>query len=357
MSIKKRIFIKTAIFIIAVILLLFSFSAKESNQELVETTPVTIPVSVLELEPGDFRPSITLMGEVVPQWQTIIKTQVYGQIEFISPQFRVGEIIENDDVLIMLEDHQLNVNIAEAELRLINAKMSLLNEESLQRKAFLEAARKEVDVAGKQLESAREEFKKSIIKSPYKGLIVERFVNEGDVLFAGDQVALLYGTEKSIISIFLDARQWNFLPDNFNDIEVSLINRENMNQWTASVTREGQLLKQESRLRPLFIEIANPLELDPPLLTGTFLSVQLRCGYIKDLLEIPESALTNSGCIWFMKNNQIQSVKVEPLFRENNNIYIKRPGIIPFPIFIVNAPNSAFINGMTVSPEIIQGDK
>jgi len=355
--INKKILILILTIVIAVIFLLFALNPEASEQKLSEKGTVTIPVTVLELEPGDYRPLITLMGEVVPQWQTIIKTQVYGQVDFISPQFRVGEIIENDDVLVRLEDQQLGANLAEAELRLINAKTTLKNEESLQRKAFLEAARKEVDVAQKQLEAAQNELEKSVIRSPYKGLIVERFVNKGDVLFAGDHVALLYGTEKSIISIFLDARQWSFLPENFDDIEVSLFDSESGNKWTAAVTREGQLLKPESRLRPLFIEIENPLEMDPPILTGTFLSVQLRCDYIKDLLKIPESAYTNSGLIWYLENNKMQSVKVEPLFRENDNIYIEKPEIIPSPVLIVNAPNSAFIDGMTVSPEILKGDK
>jgi len=146
------------------------------------------------------------------------------------------------------------------------------------------------------------------------------------------------------------------LPENLNDIEVSLIDSERNQQWSASVSREGKRLKQESRLRPLYIEINNPLQLNPPLLSGTFLNVQIQGRSIEDLLKIPESAYTKTGCIWFIKDNKIQSIKVEPMFRANNNIFIKRPENISLPLIIASAPNSAFLDGMTVTAESIKGD-
>ncbi len=354
---KKKILIFITTVLIAVILIVLNFSSKNEEKKIVETETVSIPVSVLDIKPDSYRASLTLLGEVVPQWQTMIRTQVNGQIIFLSPRFREGEIVEKDEILIRIEDYQYRANVAEAELRLINAEISLLNEELSQRKQFMEAAQKEVDAAKIYLDLVKNELEKTIIRAPYRGIIVERSINKGEVLFAGGDVAMLYGIDKSTVSISLNSFQWEMLPEDFNEIEVTLIDSESNHKWNAHVSREGQRLKRESRLRPLYIEIKNPLQLDPPLLSGTFLNVRLKGRLINELLEIPGSALTKVGYIWFIKDGRLQSLKADPIFRENNNVYIKRSENIPDPILIANAPNSAFIDGMSVTAEILKGEE
>ncbi len=344
---RKTIFIITAV--ISIILLFITFSEEEVKTGEIKKEKVSIPVTVLEVEPDSYRANLSLFGELLPEWQTVIRNQVNGQIVSFSPRFRVGEIVEKNEELIGIEDHQLRVNLAEAELRLNQAEINLVDEKASQRALFLEAAKKEVEAAEKQLKLTKIELEKSVIRAPYKGLIVERYVNEGDLLFEGNEVALIYGTDKSQVSVSMNARQWNFLPENFADIEVSLIDAESNNKWKASVSRDGKRLKRESRLRPLFLEIENPLALDPPLLSGTFLNVQLKGRYIENLLKIPESAYTKSGYIWYINNNKLKSLKTDPVFRENNEIYINNSIKMPSPVLIANSPNSSFIDGRNVS--------
>lgn len=354
---KKKSLILLTTILVSIIVIVLNFSSEEINKEIVKTKRVSLPISVLEIKSDSYRTTFSLFGEVVPQWKTMIRTQVNGQITFLSPRFREGEIVEKDEILIRIEDYQYRANVAEAELRLTNAKIGLLNEKVAQRKQFMEAANKEVEAAEIYLALVKNELEKTIIRAPYRGLVVNRSINRGEVIFAGSDVAMLYSIDKSGISVSLNNFQWNMLPGDLKEVEVTLIDSESGQEWDANVSRDGQRLTRETRLRPLYIEIENPLELNPPLLSGTFLNVRLKGRFMDNLLKIPGSAFTKTGYIWFAENNKLNSLKVNPIFRENNYIYIKRPETIPNPILIANAPNSAFINGMSVSPKILEREE
>ncbi len=359
MTIKNRkpklIFLVTTI--IAIILIITVLDETDSNTFEQEELSNTVPISVHEVIPDSYRSTITLMGEVVPEWQTVIRSQVNGQITEISNNFKEGRIVEKDEILMHVEDQEYRSSVAEAEVRLLNAKVNLKNEQSLLRKSYIEAAKKEVEAAAIHLEVMENELQKTVIKSPYRGLIVERNINKGEIILAGHDIAMLYSIEKSTISTSLNASQWDFLPTDFEDIEATLIDPENRHSWGALVSGDSHRLRRESRLRSLFLEVESPLELNPPLLNGTFLNVVLKGRYLDNLLKIDESALTKTGYIWFVKNNKLLSLKMDPLYREDNYIYTDTPEAIEAPFFIANAPNTTFIDGMNVVMTILKGDK
>jgi RND family efflux transporter MFP subunit len=331
-SLKKYINTRTFVFIlvtvIAVLLISVFLSKSESSVEKKTDEKITLPVSVIEVKPGDYHSKIKLLGEVKPQKQSFLKSQVTGKIIFISEKLKKGVLVKKGELLVSVESSSYRSVVAQHELQLANAKFTLLKEKVEVEEAFrnwqnsglkgkadpltlrkpqLLIAKKEVKSAEALLKSAKKDLSYCHIRSPYDGLIVKKSINIGESLNAGEEIFLIFGIEKAIITVNLNKNQWVKLPMDYRKVKVKLFNGDSERGWTALIVREGNRIVPESRLRQLFMEVKEPLSLSPPLLLGSFLSAELTGKKIRSILELPESALTNSGRVWYIIDNKLSS--------------------------------------------------
>jgi multidrug efflux pump subunit AcrA (membrane-fusion protein) len=345
----KHILVFLVTVVVSVGVLFAVLTTEEVGPVAIEAVENAVPVSVVQVTPKRIRPVVSAMGEVLPEFETIVHTETGGRVDYVSPTLKVGSQVEKDEILIRLDDSQSAYEVSQAELLLLQANINLLNEESLGRPLFLEAAKKEFEVAQQGLEAAQREVAKRCITAPFSGLIVELFVSEGDLLFPGEQIALLYGTDRSIVLIAISTSDLELLPARLSDTDISLIEKETGKRWEASRMTDGNIVNRETRLRPLYIEIDAPLDASPPLLSGTFVSVQLAGDHIDDVYEIPVSAFTSSGTLWWVQDDTLHSAHVEPISKTDTAIYVRRTEDMPSPLLLVSTPNSSFIVGMNVS--------
>ena len=332
-----------------------------------------MPVSTQSIEPEGHAAVIKALGEVVPLWQTAIKAQIDGQIVFLSKRLQVGHIVHQGELLSQIAKSDFEGRVAEAKSRLAAAKVRLLKEEReawearknwkqsgikgtpksplVLRKPQLAAARSEVKAAQAALAHAETLLGYTDIRAPFDGVILERSVNPGETLFAGDEVATLYGMDTAEVGVHLDAAQWALLPESIYDAKVKLIDPQQQATWDAHVARESRHLSRDSRLRTIFLQVKQPLRQTPPLLPGTFVRAEITGRAIPDLLCIPEAALTKQGVVWFVdRGNRLQSRRAESVFYGEGVVYIRTPEEIVRPVRITIAPNSSFTSGLVVQP-------
>lgn len=376
---RSMILLITAICCIAAILIAFNLSP-ETKIDLEEKEEVKRIVSVENLIPTENTAKINLLGEAVPEWQTIIKSRVDGIITNISPKFRVGSNIKKGEILMEVENSQYWAIVADAEVRLSNAKHAFLVEENeaseakdnWKRSGFegepesplvfrtpqLETAKNEVDAAEALLVKAKIDLEFTKVKAPFDGSIVERNVNLGESIFPGESIAMFINTSKILVKINVDQNQWNLLPQNINNVSVKLKNSESGNTWKAKIARTGDWLISTSRLRPIIIEVNNKLNDKNPLLAGTFLNVELSGQRIAKTIGITESALTKGGFVWFVKNDStLESYKPTPHFYSNGKAFISSPADSIGIVRVAVNPNSTFMNGFKVKPQnVITGE-
>ena len=332
-----------------------------------------MPVSIRSIEPQAYPATVAVFGEVVPLWQTTIKAQVDGQISSISPLLQSGNMVKRGQLLVQIARSDFEMQVAEARTQLAAARLDLLREESeaweaqrnwqqsgiagepdsplVLREPQLAAAKSAVHAAQKALTHAETLLGFTEIRAPYDGIIMRRSVNPGESLFAGSEVATLYGMELAEVALQLDAAQWALLPDTLKAIRAELTDPQQRASWQAYAAREGRHLHRDSRLRTLFLQVKQPLQQSPPLLPGTFVQVKLTGKKIPGLLRIPEAALTKRGLVWFVDNaNRLHSRHTEAVFYGDGVAYIRTPQNLDEPLRVAVAPNSSFVNGLKVQP-------
>ncbi len=371
---KKKIiiFVLTGVICISIISIVLLPSPDSESKELTKT--VVPEVSVIEAAKTEGRMSMKLMGEMLPEWETSITSRVEGEITYLSPRLKEGNIVKKGELLVRIENSAYRLGVSEARLRMAQAKLSLLREKNeaeealsswktsglkgkpdsplVLRKPYVAAAEKEVQAAQDSLNRAHRELEYTEIRSPINGLVVKRSVSIGATLFSGNEIAVIYGVDKGTVSVFLSMKQWDMLPENLTETEVILSCPVSKTEWIAKIVRDGRVIQKKTRQRQVFIEIDKPLEQKAPLLPGTFLNVNLTGKRIENLLEIPESALTRKGAVWFVtKDETLLSVKATILFRHNGSVFIEYPETKERSVNgVAIAPNSSFVNGRKVLP-------
>ncbi len=338
-----------------------------------EALPPGMPVTVESVMPGSYPATISALGEVVPQWESTIKSQVNGRIVFISDRLRVGNMVKRDELLVQVAKDRLEMELAEAHSRLAEANVALLKEERefsearknwrqsgidgdpqsplVLRKPQLRAATHAVKASRAALAHAEAMLAHADIRAPFDAVIVQRTVNPGEMLFPGDTVATLYDMKTAQISIHLDATQWKHLGQQVNGDPAILHDPLQGASWPAQLVRDSRRLDNETRLRTLFLQVDQPLQHSPPLLPGTFVRTVIKGRPVDDLLCIPGTALTKEGVVWLVNTqNRLVRYRTDPVFYDENVVYVHTPEQMTPPMKVAISPNTSFTNGLAVQP-------
>ena len=93
--------------------------------------------------------------------------------------------------------------------------------------------------------------------------------------------------------------------------------------WTGKVTRMEGALDATTRTVPIVVEVKDPFKgvkvgSSPPLLPGMFVDVVIQGALLKNVVQIPRSALHNGGSVYLVSDGKlaIKKVKVEMLTRD-----------------------------------------
>jgi RND family efflux transporter MFP subunit len=367
---KAALFCGVLMFSTLIIIGLLS-SSKPDRVGETKTEQKIRPVTVVGTAPASYTSEIVDYGEVVPEWEVSIQSQVQGNITALSDCFRVGERVKSGETLLQINPTQYNVLVAQAELALKQSEVDLLVEEKesqeaqsawersnlgehptsplVLRKPYLEMARSNVSAAEAALIQARQQRDFTTIKAPFDAMIVSRNVSFGSEVFEGDPICTLVSTDKFVVSIQIDKKQFIHLPENWKGMAVSLIDTETGNLWDGKLARQAEHYDRDSRLRRLFVEIDSPFDREIPLLPWNFVEVRLKGNEVDGLLKVPESARDQKGRIWFVdKQNRLRSFERAPEFRKKGHLFVKSPKEEEMKI-VVN-PNDSFANGLHVTP-------
>jgi len=379
-KLKKPAVRKWFIFLLTIILLplcvlLYLDSGSNENVNISSEETAKILVKVQRVSPGSYQSIIHLLGEVTPEWESVLKMQVEGKITWVSDHFRAGNFVAKGTVLALVDNSQYKQGLAQAQMELSQANLNLLTEQRESEEAYenwqnsgiegtepsplllrqpqLRVALDQVKAAEANLVQANKLLEYTSVTAPFDALIVDRNISVGDSVFSGDEVGSLYGTDKALVTVHLDGKQWSLLGDECRGRHVVLKDPQTDASWIAQVAREAHMLSEDSRLRSLYIELDHPFQQQPALLPGSFLSVAIDGKYIPHLLQVPESSVTKSGLLWYVdSNDSLRSFSAIPLFYEKGMAYVPVPkSLLSVDSFRISlSPNTSFVNGLPVNP-------
>ncbi|SFJ86370.1 efflux RND transporter periplasmic adaptor subunit [Methylophaga sulfidovorans] len=382
----KRHLPKIILFIIACCILFITVGVVKHLSEVQANRPIPTKkeqapspdVSVIKAVPGSYASEVKAYGAAKPHFNITLTAQVAGQIDSIAAQFETGNRLQKGTILAKLENSDYQAAVESARQALSSAKVSLLEEQrrGLQalsewqssglkgepdsdlvlRKPQLAAAKAAVKQAEASLKAAEKDLSQSAIKAPFDALVINRAVSPGSYVQTGTEVATLYSTDRVEINVALSAQEWNNLPSmavlNSGKWPVKVESVEDHHIWNGRILRVEQSLNDETRQRSLIIAVDNPLDLEPALFPGTFVSAYIKGRNVAGVWKLPTSALSQRGEVWYVSaDNTLQKFSANPLFSSAGYIYIQPPeSLNDAPVMILVSPLNSYLEGMAVKP-------
>ncbi len=173
-----------------------------SNSKKEKNTEVVAQVETATVENTKRAKAYQYTGIVQAQTQSTVGTRLMGQIENIY--VKKGDRVKKGDLLVTLRSHsieakerQVEAQIAEAEAAFANSEINYNRMKNLYKKqsatrlefddieARYKMAKARLDAAIQQRSEVSEQLQYARIRSPYNGIVINKFVNAGDMASPG----------------------------------------------------------------------------------------------------------------------------------------------------------------------------
>ncbi|MEZ9673061.1 efflux RND transporter periplasmic adaptor subunit [Vibrio lentus] len=337
-------------------------------------------VSVVLATLGDYQAEVVGYGEAKSRYELMFSTEVGGRVETISSQFETGQVISQGEVIANIDSTSYQQAVTQAKANVAQAQLDLLEEQRQGEQAKSEWQRSglsgepdsplvlrepqlaqvtaALENAKLELVKAEQDLEKTTLVAPFDSLVVSRDVQPGSYAQTGAQIATLYSVDEVEVSVPLSENQWLSLPNSDNTQlkeqpwPVTLSSSDGQYQWQGYVERVEQHLQQDTRQRSLIVKVDNPLEQEKDLYPGTFVQATISGKQLTQLWELPASALSQQGDLWFVDNNsQLSKSNANVEFEKGGLIYIDPSKLnveIGDSVQVVKRPLSSFKAGMVV---------
>tara|TARA_B100001769_G_scaffold26447_1_gene17420 strand:- start:290 stop:1468 length:1179 start_codon:yes stop_codon:yes gene_type:complete len=346
--------------------------------ELPKPTPVFYEV----ISKKDITLKILTNGEVKPLNEINLISQVSGQIVEAANEFVDGGIIKAGSPLVWIDDRDYKLAVISAESRVAQASKLLereIAESELAKNDWEELGigeaspltlripqLKEAEAAEKaalaDLEKAKLNLERTVVKLPFQGIIRQKKTGVGQFVGTGSILATAFSTEEVLIALPLTDTELSYLglPLAYEEETVfsgpkvnfySLVSNKN-SEWTGRIVRTAGSIDPLTRLVYVYAEVINPYQQSPPLAIGMFVDAVIEGKTIKDGFLIPNSAINNNSKIYIInKSDNLEIREIEVLGTENDNVIIK--GEISEGERVVVSPLNNAKDGMALKPILL----
>lgn len=326
--------------------LLIVFRPRPEAQE----PPRRIPLVVTA--PADVRSgNLTIRGNgtVRPKSQIILSSQVAGRVEWVSPAFASGGRFEKGDLLLRIEraDYVNRVDaasaaVAQREVEVLQWKeeqelareeyQRLVAREGLDapdsaslsslifREPQLQAAKANLRSAEAQLADARLALGRTRITAPFDGLVSSKAVDIGQYVAPGQNLGSLYDTDEVEIVVPLTDAEASLIDGIWEagagdettripaTVRASFGSRDY--EWPAYVDRAEGALNPETRTVDVVVRVPDPFVTDdagrrPPLLLGTYASVDIQGAAREAYAVLPRMALRDGDLVYVVEQDTL----------------------------------------------------
>lgn len=300
-----------------------------NNQPTNTATELAVPVSVSDLKPGSIEKVINTTGTLNATKKTTLSTEMTGKYKLnINPKthrpFALGDIVENGQVIVQLEDATYENSIAydSKKLNLEISEQNMKKQQSLFEKGGvtqLDYRNSEVSYTNAKydFERANLQLAKMKVNAPFKGVITDLpAVTDGTQINSGTAVVVLM--DYSIMTVEVN------LPEKYiNEVKIDQAVRI-MNYTLPNDTLPGSVkelspaISTETRTFKGVIQVNNPeLKLRP----GMFAKADIVLARKDSVIVIPKDIIISSqrGKSVFIVDNGTATEKRITIGYENQN--------------------------------------
>jgi RND family efflux transporter MFP subunit len=293
-----------------------------------------------------------------------ISSEIPGLVKHLSKNLMKGAWVKKNDLLIQLDEQPFILDIAQKQAQLDLTRLNLIKTKAtakVARKGLSEAssdyarhipqlreANSRVDAAQAALNYAESQLKKTAIRAPIDGNIIELHITEGEYIPATFAIAKIYGTKMVEVRLPLNDRQIDILGIQHNQQQMTNSNasgeskskadefsanpkvtvstyQDKSHHWYGHIARtEGE--RDSNQLLYVIAQVPSQNPLNPsrkPLLPGSFVEANIQGKTIQGLKIIPRNAEQENGKVWIInQDNLLVSNKVEVLYRGKEKLYL-----------------------------------
>lgn len=402
---KRVLFIPVAILGvgIAVVWLLW-LTRPMADPAPVELIPPLIRVQTLGSQ--ELQLVVEAQGTVAPRTESELKSQVSGELLWVSPALVPGGFFDSGDRLLEIDpvDYEADLERARAQLaraqseagraRKENARQRRLADRSVSSQARIDDAENAAHVAEAglreaqaQLGRAERDLQRTVVYAPYPGRVRSERVDLGQFIARGESLARIYAVDFAEVRLPIPDRELRYLdlPLGYREsvvtdsaetdeaypvdslVEVgsgtmygpqAILRAEfagKQHEWAGRIVRTEGEIDPKSRMVTVVARVEDPYgrrteDTRPPLAVGLFVEVEISGRIIPEAIVIPRSALRQGSRVLVLDSGNRLHYRPITVLRTERELVIVEAGLQSGERVAVS-PMPDAIEGMSVRPK------
>ena len=310
-------------------------------------------VETILAEEGTYRPTLRVLGTVQPARDIVLSPRVGGQILEVEESFTPGGLVRARQPLLRIDpaDYEQTLVARESEMQQVQAELSIeegrqqaarrefqllgqdiaqANKSLVLREPQIESLRAKLRAAEASVEQARLELERTVIRSPFAAQILDRSVELGSEVSAGDELARLVGIDEYwvVATLPLDKVRWVELAS--QDRLGARATVRHRTAWREGESRQGHVARligevdQSTRLARVIVEVPRPLGDDgePALVLGSIVQVEIEAKPIENVVRLDREYLRQDDTVWVAHEGALHIRSVEVLVADAEHAYV-----------------------------------
>ncbi len=325
---KRGLIVAALVFLIVVIFAVAAFNLDAFGvrtgivrQAIMAAPHPAVPVTTAVAKREPWQPVIPAIGTVEAVRGVDIAPQIAGRV--VAILFESGQTVKAGQPLIRLDDSieraQLNETIAN--LRLMDRNLArgreLVASGNMSR-ANYDTALAQRDVAQAQHDHIMAQIAQKTVVAPFDGRVGIRAVNLGQYVAAGTMIVTLQSLDPIFVNFRVPERELARIK--LGNKVTALVDGLPGREFTGSVSSIDAKIDQTTRNILVQATFANA---DSALVPGMFANVRVEAGAPRDLVSVPETAVTYS-----LYGDSVYVVKGEAFERRFVRIEDRRPDFV-----------------------------
>ena len=289
-------------------------------------------------EPVFFR--VNSQGAVTPRTESILVSEVSGQIVEVASNYVSGGFFRKGELLITIDPRNYQSALKSAQANVARVQTQVAKENALAgyalddwkklrdlnaatgpasdlalRKPQLAEAIAELTSAEAALEKAQEDLNRTSIRAPYDGMVREKLADVGQYVNTGGQLARIFATDYAEIRLPITQRELALVDLPSADgssppLPVTLTTRAGSTQheWQGLIVRSEGVFDSASRVLYVVAQVEDPYNqngrIGEPLRIGTFVTASIQGRFGGALFTIPRHALQRGELLWIIDEQQ-----------------------------------------------------
>ncbi len=379
------------------------------TRPMADPTPVElIPplIRVQTLGSQELQLVVEAQGTVAPRTESELKSQVSGEVLWVSPALVPGGFFDSGDRLLKIDpvDYEADLESARARLaraqseagraRKENARQRRLADRSVSSQARIDDAENAAHVAEAglreaeaQLGRAERDLERTVVYAPYPGRVRSERVDLGQFIARGESLARIYAVDYAEVRLPIPDRELRYLdlPLGYREsvatdsaateeaypvdqlAEVgsgtmygpqAILRAEfagKQHAWAGRIVRTEGEIDPKSRMVTVVARVEDPYgrrteDGRPPLAVGLFVEVEISGRILPEAIVIPRSALRQGSRVLVLDSGNRLHYRPISVLRTERELVIVEDGLQTGERVAVS-PMPDAIEGMSVRPK------